>query len=270
MSNHMAYNNLFSIQQHPSRRIFESLKGYRNSAMNRHSAARQAPFKSILNAVQSCSLNRKYKTRGLTIADYRACPVISKSRFKAPPPPTINLLKKKVLAPIPVRSGSAALDKISPPQIEPGVKTIESAKKPAHKSQDHRSVLTERDRIEESIQKAAAKYSLPPGLIRAVIRAESNFQVDAVSRAGAKGLMQLMPATAKELGVTDSFDVNQNIDGGAKYLRRMLDRFGGNIKKALAAYNAGPGTVMKYDGQVPYPETRQYVKRVLRFSRQAA
>ena len=82
--------------------------------------------------------------------------------------------------------------------------------------------------------------------------------------------MQLMPATAKELGVTDSFDINQNIDGGAQYLRRMLDRFGGNIKKALAAYNAGPGTVIKYNGRVPYPETRQYVNRVLKFSRQAA
>ncbi len=124
--------------------------------------------------------------------------------------------------------------------------------------------------IEESVQKAAAKYSLTPGLIRAVIRAESNFQVDAVSRAGAKGLMQLMPATAKELGVTDVFDIKQNIDGGAKYLRRMLDRFDGNIRKALAAYNAGPGTVIKYNGRVPYPETRQYVKRVLRFSRQTA
>ncbi|MGD9057132.1 MAG: transglycosylase SLT domain-containing protein [Desulfobacterales bacterium] len=258
----MAYNNLFSIQQHPSRRVFESVKGYRNSA------ARQAQFKNILTAVQSRSLNRKFKTRGLTIADYRACPVISKSRFKAPPPPAINTIKKKTFSKIPVRSGSAALDKNSPPQIEPGVKTIESAKKPAHKSEYLRSVLTERDRIEESIQKAAAKYSLPPGLIRAVIRAESNFQVDAVSRAGAKGLMQLMPATAKELGVTDSFDINQNIDGGAKYLRQMLDRFGGNVRKALAAYNAGPGTVIKYNGRVPYPETRQYVKRVLRFSGQ--
>jgi soluble lytic murein transglycosylase-like protein len=124
--------------------------------------------------------------------------------------------------------------------------------------------------IEENVQKAAAKYSLPPGLIRAVIRAESNFQVAAVSRAGAKGLMQLMPATAKDMGVTDIFDIEQNIDGGAKYLRRMLDRFGGNIRKALAAYNAGPATVIKYNGRVPYPETQQYVKRVLRFSRQTA
>ena len=264
----MAYNNLFSIQQRPLPRLFESVKGYRNSAANRHSAARQVQFKNILNAAQSHSLNRKFKTRGLTIADYRAHPVISKSRFKASPPPAINTIKKKTLTQIPVQPGSVALDKNIPPQIEPGVKTVEPATKPAHKIQQSQSVLTERDRIEESIQKAAAKYSLPPGLIRAVIRAESNFQVDVVSRAGARGLMQLMPATAEELGVTDSFDINQNIDGGAKYLRQMLDRFGGNVRKALAAYNAGPGTVIKYNGRVPYPETRQYVNRVLRFSGQ--
>lgn len=265
----MAYNNLFSIQQRPSARLFESAKGYRNSATNRHLATGKAQFKNILWAAQSRSLNRKFKIRGLTIADYRACPVISKSRFKAPSPPTINTIKKNTLNPIAPRSCSAALEKNSPPQIEPRVKTIQPAKKPAQKIQHSRSVLTERDRIEESIQKAAAKYSLPPGLIRAVIRAESNFQVDAVSRAGARGLMQLMPATARELGVTDSFDINQNIDGGAKYLRRMLDQFGGNVRKALAAYNAGPGTVMKYNGRVPYPETRQYVKRVLRFTSQS-
>jgi soluble lytic murein transglycosylase-like protein len=103
-----------------------------------------------------------------------------------------------------------------------------------------------------------------------VIRAESNFEVQAVSSAGAKGVMQLMPATAKELGVKNPFDIEQNIDGGAKYLRKMLDRFGGSLRKALAAYNAGPGTVIKFGGRVPYPETRQYVQRVLRFSKQLA
>ena len=122
--------------------------------------------------------------------------------------------------------------------------------------------------IEQTVQKAAAKYNLPPELIAAVIRAESNFKVGAVSSAGAQGLMQLMPATAKELGVKNPFDIEQNIEGGTKYLRKMLDRFGGSVHKALAAYNAGPGTVIKYNGRVPYPETRQYVKRVLQFSRQ--
>jgi len=120
------------------------------------------------------------------------------------------------------------------------------------------------ERVEKSIQRAAAKYNLSPELIRSVIRTESNFQVDAVSRAGAKGLMQLMPETAKELGVTNVFDVQQNIDGGARYLRQMLDRFGGDMKRALAAYNAGPGAVEQFNGNVPYAETRQYVKRVMR------
>jgi soluble lytic murein transglycosylase-like protein len=126
----------------------------------------------------------------------------------------------------------------------------------------------QRLKIESSIDKAASKYHLPPGLIKGVIRAESNFQVNAVSPAGAKGLMQLMPATAKQLGVTDPYDIDQNIDGGSRYLRKMLDRFGGNLRLALAAYNAGPGTVRKYGGKVPFQETRRYIDRVIRFSGQ--
>jgi soluble lytic murein transglycosylase-like protein len=269
MSSDMAHNNLFSIQQHSGHRMLENVKGYRRTAPKRLPVARQAQFKNILSAVQSSSLNRKYKTRGLTIADYRARPVISKSRFKAPPRLTINTIKKSALNRIPARSLSAALAKNSPPQSQAGAKTSEAVKKSLPENQPVRSRLTERDRIEECIQKAAAKYSLPIGLITAVVRAESNFQANAVSRAGAKGLMQLMPATAKDLGVTDIFDIEQNIDGGSKYLRWMLDRFGGNVRKALAAYNAGPGAVIKYNGQVPYPETRQYVNRVLRFTKQS-
>jgi len=127
------------------------------------------------------------------------------------------------------------------------------------------------DVIERSIQKAAARYSLSPDLIRGVIRAESNFQAGAVSSAGAQGLMQLMPETAGDLGVTKPFDIQQNIDGGSRYLRQMLDRFGGNLKLALAAYNAGPGAVEKYEGRVPpYAETQEYVKRVLRYSGEKA
>lgn len=117
--------------------------------------------------------------------------------------------------------------------------------------------------IDRCIKAAAEKYNLSEALIESVIEVESGFRKNAVSSAGAKGLMQLMPATAKELGVTDAFDVEQNIDGGAKYLRQMLDRFNGDTKLALSAYNAGPGTVKRYKGNVPYKETRHYVKRVI-------
>ncbi len=117
--------------------------------------------------------------------------------------------------------------------------------------------------IDHSIGRAADKYRLPGRLIESVIQAESGFRPAAVSPAGAQGLMQLMPATARELGVVDPFDPAQNIDGGARYIRQMLDRFDGDLKLALAAYNAGPGTVERYNGQVPYPETKAYVERVL-------
>jgi soluble lytic murein transglycosylase-like protein len=132
------------------------------------------------------------------------------------------------------------------------------------RSDEPRSVGSSSQPVEKSVQQAAARYDLAPELIRSVIRAESNFQVDAVSPAGAKGLMQLMPETARELGVTNPFDIHQNIDGGCRYLRQMLDRFGGDLKRALAAYNAGPGAVEQYNGDVPYAETRRYVRRVMR------
>lgn len=113
------------------------------------------------------------------------------------------------------------------------------------------------------IEQAAQKYGVDPDLIEAVIQTESNYDADAVSSAGAQGLMQLMPATASSLGVTDSFDPAQNINGGVKLLSQLLDQYDGNVKLALAAYNAGPGAVAKYDGVPPYKETQQYVSRVL-------
>ncbi|MFO8085992.1 MAG: lytic transglycosylase domain-containing protein [Desulfobacterales bacterium] len=124
---------------------------------------------------------------------------------------------------------------------------------------------SEQQLINMYISRAAARYNLPEALIRGVIKAESDFQVHAVSPAGAQGLMQLMPTTAEELGVKDTFNMEENINGGAKYLKKMLNIFNGDLEKALAAYNAGPQTVQKYQGSVPFTETRHYVQKVLSF-----
>jgi soluble lytic murein transglycosylase-like protein len=116
------------------------------------------------------------------------------------------------------------------------------------------------------ITAAATKYGLDPALLKGLIRQESNFNPGAQSPVGAQGLTQLMPSTAASLGVTDATDPAQAIDGGAKYLKAQLDRFGGDASKALAAYNAGPGAVAQYGGVPPYAETQNYVKNVLGYA----
>jgi soluble lytic murein transglycosylase-like protein len=117
----------------------------------------------------------------------------------------------------------------------------------------------------ETIAEAADLYKLDPDLIRAIILAESAFNPFAVSRAGAQGLMQLMPDLAEELNVLDPFDPRQNIFGGARYLRQLLDLHKGNVNLAVASYNAGPGAVDRFNGIPPYRETRNYVKKVNTF-----
>jgi len=129
---------------------------------------------------------------------------------------------------------------------------------------DFRAIDPERA-YDDLIAEAAAEYDLDPSLIRAVMRAESAFNPMVVSPAGAQGLMQLMPALAEEMGVVDVFDPRQNIMGGAKYLRWLLDRNRGNIPLTLAGYNAGPTIVAKYRKVPPFRETQNYVKKITGF-----
>lgn len=119
------------------------------------------------------------------------------------------------------------------------------------------------ERIEQLVSSNAAAWGVDPALVKAIIANESGFDPNATSRAGAQGLMQLMPQTAAGLGVSDAYDPSQNVWGGTRYIRGLLDRFHGDVPLAVAAYNAGPGAVEKYGGVPPYAETQHYVANVL-------
>ena len=117
--------------------------------------------------------------------------------------------------------------------------------------------------LESVIYSMAQKYGVDPNLIQQVVKAESGFNSKATSQAGAMGLMQLMPGTAASYGVQNAYDATQNLDGGTHFLKDLLDRFQGNVPLSLAAYNAGPGAVDKYQGVPPYKETQDYVQKIM-------
>lgn len=140
---------------------------------------------------------------------------------------------------------------------------------PVHRARRvaQRLVRVPEEKLDELVGRYAKRHRLEPKLVRAVIQIESGYNAAARSVKGAMGLMQLMPGTARELGVDDPYDPEQNIRGGTSYLRRMLDRFEENLVHALAGYNAGPDAVVQYGGVPPYAETRAYVERVMRLVR---
>lgn len=126
-------------------------------------------------------------------------------------------------------------------------------------------ILTTTEELNAYFKEAAASYGVDEKLLRSIARAESNFNPSATSHAGAMGIMQMMPATAAECGVTDPYDARQSIMGGAQYIAKLLNKYDGNKTLALAAYNAGPGNVDKYDGIPPFEETQNYVQKVLNY-----
>ncbi|NLL00025.1 MAG: lytic transglycosylase domain-containing protein [Clostridiales bacterium] len=149
--------------------------------------------------------------------------------------------------------------------IQPVEYDIRNSKASKVTNNDFASYLDGTKSLDDIFEQASRRYNVPVNLLKAIGKAESNFDPNAVSKSGAQGVMQLMPATAADLGVTDSFDPEQNIMGGSKYIADLLKRYDGDTKLALAAYNAGMGNVKKYGGVPPFKETQNYVVKVLKY-----
>ena len=172
-----------------------------------------------------------------------------------------NVVLATVAIVLPHKVKPQSVDRLSPPPAPMITARIEPA---VTARTEHVAPVPPEHAYDEFIREASKEHRVDAVLIRSVIQMESAFDAMAVSRAGALGLMQLMPEVAAEMGVDDPFDPRQNIMGGAKYLRRLLDLHRGRVRLALASYNAGAGNVSQYGGVPPFPETRKYVKEVTR------
>ena len=175
-------------------------------------------------------------------------------RWKPLPPASSSLLRRARDAAAEVQTFAKAAPETKSASETP----VATSPNSQRQAVSHRSSSAEIDSI---IEEAAARHHVDPNLVRAVIKVESNFNPAAVSRKGAMGLMQLMPATARKFNVSNPFDPRQNVDAGVQHLRRLLDNFGGNVGLTLAAYNAGEGAVNRNNGIPPYSETRNYLRQ---------
>ena len=151
------------------------------------------------------------------------------------------------------------VEKFSNPTLQRALQEVNEATRKYNPD----AVKTDKSQLLGMINKVSQKHGVDEKLVQALIKQESGFNPKAKSKVGAMGLMQLMPSTAKHLGVNDPYNPTQNVEGGVKYLKSMLNKYNGNVILALAAYNAGPGAVDKYNGVPPYKETQNYVKNIL-------
>lgn len=234
------------------------------------SPLQESDFNNLFKGLSSSKNQITASVNQLSLSDYRkhaikTRPTISLKEASKDKPEMVKASETQTIA---KKDNNSIIEAIDAKKVGINQAASEKIEEPGSGIEKNENRSSKRQKIDILIKNTAEKYNLKPNLIRAVIKAESDFNPDVVSRAGAQGLMQLMPETAKDLGVSDPFDVVENIDGGARYLRQMMDQFNGNVRLALAAYNAGPGAVERYQGIPPYEETIQYVQKVLKFFRQ--